>query len=103
MCWLLPNASPHPEGSEGRAKKLRAEQAAKESGRTASGTGEAGKGETGRHREQAPAFWHSVLGQEFRQQYGLRPGKQPRTSAAPWAAVLGNAVHQVQPRWGASR
>lgn len=94
---LLPSASPRPEGSEGRAKKWRAEQAAKGSGRTANGTGEAGEGKTGRHREQAPASWHSVLGQEFRQQYGLRPGKQPRTSAAPGAAVHGNAVHQVQP------
>lgn len=54
--------------------------------------------EIGRHREKAPAFWHAVLGQKFRQQQGLRPGQQARTSAAPWADAAGNAVHQVQPR-----
>lgn len=34
---------------------------------------------------------------------GLRPEKQSRTTAAPWAEGRGNAVHQVQPRLGASR
>lgn len=29
---------------------------------------------------------------------GLRPEKQSRTTAAPWAEGRGNAVHQVQPR-----